>query len=548
VKKAVRFLKRVVVLAVVAGAAYYGWGYYQAQQAAVEEQSVGEVPTRPAAIRDITVSVSATGTLRPVRIVQVKSKAAGEILHMPAELGDVMQVGDLIAQVDTETLEQEMAQAQADLDSAQIRLKVADRDYKRMQDLQKQDLVSFRDLDNAEQSYTTAKGSLLRAEAEIKLRQERFDDATVRAPSAGTIIAKTVEEGTIIQSSTNSVQGGTTLVEMADLSILEVRTLVDEIDIGQVKAGLPVNITVEAYPSREFTGSVIKIEPQAVLSQQVTTFPVLTRIDNSDGLLLPGMNADVEVVIHRRPRVLTVPNEAVKSMGDAGQVASLLGLPFDRDDLAAAKPTGAGAVGGEAMAQEGRPGRPGGGRGRPGQGPAGEGDDAAEGGDAAATEDGDGEKELDDGDIDFSKLRGMSREERTEYMDGFTEDSKKRFRDSMSARFSGGGGRSGGGAPSGGAPSGGARSGGDSGGGGNTIGMDSFGIGRREEAVVFVMTADGMMAARQVTIGVQDWEYTEVIAGLQAGDEVVILPSTSLLMSQQAMRDRFSRFSRIPGT
>ena len=437
-KKAVQFLKRLVTLAVVAGAAYYGWGYYQAQQAAVEEQSLGEVPTRPAAIRDITVSVSATGTLRPVRIVQVKSKAAGEILEMPAELGDVMQVGDLIAQVDTETLEQEMAQAQADLDSAQIRLNVAERDYKRTQDLQKEDLVSFRDLDSAEQSYTTAKGALLRAEAEVKMRQERFDDATVRAPSAGTIIAKTVEEGTIIQSSTNSVQGGTTLVEMADLSTLEVRTLVDEIDIGQVRAGLPVNITVEAFPERAFTGQVIKIEPQAVLSQQVTTFPVLTRIDNSDGLLLPGMNADVEVIIHRRPGVLAVPNEAVKSMGDAGQVAGLLGLPFDRDNLAAASPTGAGAVGGEANAQEGRPGRPGGQRERAGQG-----ETSPEGADAGAgaeSEGGEGEEaELDDGDIDFNELRGMSAEERTEYMDGFTEDAKKRFRDSMSARFSGGG-------------------------------------------------------------------------------------------------------------
>lgn len=544
-KKAVELLKRLVTLAVLAGVAYYGWGYYLAQQAAEEDQSLGEVPTRPASIRDITVSVSATGTLRPVRIVQVKSKAAGEILNMPAELGDVMQVGDLIAQIDTETLEQEMAQARADLDSAQIRLNVADRDYQRMQDLQKQDLVSYRDLDNAEQSFTTARGSLLRAEAEVKLRQERFDDATVRAPSAGTIIAKTVEEGTIIQSSTNSVQGGTTLVEMADLSILEVRTLVDEIDIGQVRAGLLVNITVEAFPRRRFTGSVIKIEPQAVLSQQVTTFPVLTRIDNSDGLLLPGMNADVEVVIHQRPRILTVPNEAVKSMGDAGQVAQLLGLPFDRESLRAEARTGAGAVGGEAMAQERRRGQPGGGRGRPGQEAAGEGGAAAGRGDAAGSEAGDGEEELDDGDIDFNKLRGMSAEERTEYMDGFTEDARQRFRDSMRDRFSGGGG---GGGPGGGG--GAARSGGGDAdaGGGNTVGMDAFGIGRREEAIVFVMTADGAMVARQITIGVQDWEYTEVIAGLRAGDEVVILPSTSLLMSQQAMRDRFSRFTRIPGT
>lgn len=570
-KSAVKVLKRLVMLAVIAGAGYYGWGYYQAQQAAEEEQSLGEVPTREISVRDITVSVSATGTLQPVRIIQIKSKASGEILEMPVELGDTVAVGDLIAQVDTQTLEQELQQAQADLDSAQIRLSVAERDYERTKDLHAEDLVSFRDLDAAEQTYTTSKGSLMRSEADVRIRQERLDDATVRATSAGTVIAKTVEIGTIIQSSTSSVQGGTTLIEMADLSTLEVRTLVDEIDIGQVRPGLPVNITVEAFPDRQFVGQVIKIEPQAVLSQQVTTFPVLTRIDNSDGLLLPGMNADVEVIIHRRPQVLAVPNEAVKSMGDAGQVAGLLGLPFDRNNLAA--PTGAGAVGGEAMASPARPGGgrpagPGAGRGpragaAVGQDGEAASDDAADG-DAATGEDG---EELDDGDIDFTKLRGMDSDEREEYLAGFTEAARKRFTDSMRDRFSGGsgggrggaeaggGGTRGGGAAGGGGTRGGGAAGGDSFAGGGdaggdapAAGMDSFGIGRREDAIVFVMDAEGMMAARQITIGVQDWEYTEVIAGLQDGDSVVILPSTSLLMSQQAMRDRFSRFSRLPGT
>ena len=105
------------------------------------------------------MSVSATGTLRPVRIVQVKSKAAGEILRMPAELGDRIEAGALIAQIDTETLDQELAQAQADLESAQVRLDVSERQYNRAQALSEQDLVSMQDLDTSEQNYTTSKGS-----------------------------------------------------------------------------------------------------------------------------------------------------------------------------------------------------------------------------------------------------------------------------------------------------------------------------------------------------------------------------------------------------
>ncbi len=546
-KTVIKALKRVATLAVVAGLGYFGWMYWQERQAAEEEEGLGEVPTQAAEVRDITVSVSATGTLRPVRIVQVKSKAAGEILRMPAELGDRVETGALIAQIDTETLDQELAQAQADLESAQVRLDVAERQYDRAQTLSEQDLVSMQDLDTSEQNYTTAKGSLLRAQAEIKLREERLDDATVRAPNAGTIISKTVEEGVIIQSSINSVQGGTTLVEMADLSVLEVRTLVDVIDIGRVKPGLPVEMTVEAYPERKFLGEVIKIEPQAVVQNQVTTFPVLSRVGNREGLLLPGMNADVEVVIHRRERVIAVPNESVKTMDDAGTVAELLSIAFDEDQLRSggtmlASGGGDAAAGGvmasAAYADEARPGKPG--------------DDDS--GDA-------------DEDFDFDRMQSMSREERREYMDGLSDEQRAKMREQMASRFgnrSGGSGGSGGGFRPGGGGSGGPPTGGsggaDHGGGGfgggnaggdragNTVSMDAFGIGRAPQAAVVFVMADEQMEPRQVMMGVQDWEFTEIVSGLHPGDEVVLLPSTSLLMSQQALRDRFSRFSSIPGT
>ena len=570
-KTVIKLLKRGVTLAIVAGVGYFGWMYWQERQAAEEEEGLGEVPTQAAEIRDITVSVSATGTLRPVRIVQVKSKAAGEILRMPAELGDRVETGELIAQIDTETLDQELAQAQADLESAQVRLDVSERQYTRAQTLSEQDLVSMQDLDSAEQNYTTAKGSLMRAQAEIKLREERLDDATVRAPNAGTIISKTVEEGVIIQSSINSVQGGTTLVEMADLSVLEVRTLVDEIDIGRVKPGLPVEMTVEAYPERKFIGEVIKIEPQAVVQNQVTTFPVLSRVANAEGLLLPGMNADVEVVIHRRNQVVAIANESVKTMSDAGTVAGLLNIPFDEGQLASGGTmlasreggsAGGGMMSGVAYADEAGEGerRGGGGSGQQGSGA----DQADADGDDSADDSSDDDAE----DFDFSKMQSMDREERRKYTEGLSDKQRTQMRAQMASRFGNRGGNSGAGQP-GGRPSGGDSGGGDSGsrpggggsggggfGGGdagddragNTVSMDAFGIGRAPQpAVVFVMVND-RMAARQVMMGVQDWEFTEIVSGLQPGDEVVLLPSTSLLMSQQALRDRFSRFSSIPGT
>jgi HlyD family secretion protein len=255
-----------------------------------QQGTSGEIPTAVAATRDIVVSVSATGLLQPVRIVEVKSKAAGEIIDMPVEIGDTVQRNALIAQVDTETLTQELQQAEADLASAETELSVAEKQYGRARQLFERQLISSSDLEASERSFASARAQRLRAQADVNLRQERLDDATVRAPIAGTVIAKQVEEGQIIQSSVNNVSGGTTLVQMADLSELEIRTLVDEIDIGQVRPGMPVESTVEAFPDRQFRGTVIKIEPQAVLQNQVTTFPVLSRIDNREGLLLPGMN------------------------------------------------------------------------------------------------------------------------------------------------------------------------------------------------------------------------------------------------------------------
>jgi HlyD family secretion protein len=125
---------------------------------------------------------------------------------------------------------------------------------------------------------------------------------------------------------------------MADLSLMQVRALVDETDIGQIQPGQTANVTVEAYPGRRFTGRVQKIEPQAVVDQNVTMFPVMIDLANPEGLLKSGMNADVSVQVARHPDVVAVPNGAVSSMRDAASTASALGI--DPSALRAQRPSG----------------------------------------------------------------------------------------------------------------------------------------------------------------------------------------------------------------
>ena len=496
-------LKLVIFVGLVSGG-YYAYHRYAAE---IEEEELGELPTVVAEIRDITVSVSATGILQPVKVVEIKSKASGEILEMPVEMGDYLEAGDLIAQIDTRILDQELKQVEADYASAEIRRQISQRQFGRAESLHAQDLISENDLETSKQNFANAESAFIRAEASLELARERLEDTTVTAPISGTIIAKTVEQGQIIASSTNNVSGGTVLIQMADLSELEIRTLVDEIDIGRVKAGLLVDSTVEAFADLRFEGEVMKIEPQAVVQQSVTTFPVLSRIDNRSGLLRLGMNADVSIIIHQRNNVLTIANEAVRSLEDAREVIVLLGLDAlvaapqpdalasmemsvesastagqRRDDLVAGNRDngrGGNRSGAGGAADSGRTDNGNGANGTAGNGRA---DNGTAGNGANGT-----------------------------VANGHTADgdaARPRPRD-------------------------------------DTRGTDGS---RREPAVVFVLDVDGRFYGREIITGVRNWETTEVLGGLEEGEELVLLPSTSLLRSQQNMRDRFARRNSVVPT
>src|SRR5574341_2581520 len=130
----------------------------------------------------------------------------------------------------------------------------------------------------------------------------------------------------VIQSATSNVGGGTTLLQMANLDTVQVRGLVDETDIGKIQPGMSVTITVDAFPNRPFDGTVLKIEPQATVQQNVTMFPVLVRIPNPNHLLKPGMNTEVEVHVGERQNVLAIPNAALRTQRDVSSAAQVLGL------------------------------------------------------------------------------------------------------------------------------------------------------------------------------------------------------------------------------
>jgi HlyD family secretion protein len=280
----------------------------------------------PVERRDIVVSAQASGTVQPDTTVEVKSKASGEILQLNAETGEVVKRGALLVRIDPRNARNTLAQAKADLDVAKAKLANATSQKSRAEELFKTQSITQQEHEQALLDYADARSAVVRAQVAVDNAGIQLEDTEVRAPITGTVLQKDVERGQVIASAVSNVSGGTTLMKMADLNQVQVRTLVDETDIAKVQPGQRATVTVDAFPTRPFSGTVLKIEPQAQTEQNVTMFPVLVRIDNREGLLRPGMNSEVEIHVGRRDSVLAVPTAALRTLRDVGSAAQVLGL------------------------------------------------------------------------------------------------------------------------------------------------------------------------------------------------------------------------------
>jgi len=276
--------------------------------------------------RTLVVSASASGAIEPVLTLDVKSKASGEIIGMNVQTGDDVKADQLLASIDPRIPRNSLAQADANLEVARAQLANANAQLARSDTLLKAQAITQTEYDTAKLAYANANAAVVRARSDLENARDRMSDTRLRAPVAGTIIAKNVELGTVISSPTTDVGGGTVLFKMANLDTVQIRALVDETDIGKVQAGLQTTITVDAYPNRPFDGVVLKVEPQATVQQNVTMFNVLIRIPNPSHLLKPGMNTEVEIHVGRRENTLAIPNAALRTQRDVASAAQVLGL------------------------------------------------------------------------------------------------------------------------------------------------------------------------------------------------------------------------------
>lgn len=280
----------------------------------------------PVERRDIVVTASAAGAIQPLLTVDVKSQASGAIIGMRVQTGDDVRPGQLLASIDPRLPRSALDQARANLAVAKAQYQTATTQLARQDTLFTAQAITQTELETAKVSYAQAQAGLINAQSNLQDAQIAYDQTRVTAPLAGTVIAKNVELGTVISSPARDVGGGTVLFRMANLDTVQVQGLVDETDIGKIQPGLPVTITVDAYPNRPFEGTVLKIEPQAQVTQNVTQFPVLVNIQNPGHLLKPGMNTEVEIHVGQRQGVIAIPNAALRTQTDVASAAQVLGL------------------------------------------------------------------------------------------------------------------------------------------------------------------------------------------------------------------------------
>lgn len=282
--------------------------------------------------KQLELSIEASGIIEAISSVEIKSKASGEVLFLGAEVGDLVQKGSILGQIDQRTPKNILDQAKSDLEASKVRLENAKSQFERGKELHANASISDKDFEAIEESYAQAKSTLVRSEVTFENAKIALDDTIVRSPVEGTVISRPVEVGQVISSPTSAVGGGTILMTMADLSKVRVRALVDEIDVGKVSIGQVVSIKVAAYRDKEFFGVVSKIEPQARIEQNVTTFPVLIDIENDENLLLLGMNTDVVIEVLNKEVSLSTPTMSLRTRKDIYSAAGILNIPKDKVD------------------------------------------------------------------------------------------------------------------------------------------------------------------------------------------------------------------------
>jgi HlyD family secretion protein len=310
------------------------WAKWHSRSAA---QPVVHYRTELAQTGNLTVTVTATGQLKPTRVVDVGSQVSGIMDEVLVDYNQPVKHGQVMARINTDKLQAQVLQDEAQLkssrakvDDAKVTVWEKQAEYNRNLDARqrsKSNIISQHDIDTAKAAYdravvavSTAEASVTQAEANLKIDQTNLGFAVITSPVDGVVLSRSVEPGQTIAASFQVA----TLFELAqDLKKMILQVNIDEADVGQVKEGQPVTFTVDAYPGRQFPGTITMLHYNATTTNNVVTYLAEISVNNDQLLLRSGMTATATITVLSAKNVLLVPNHALRFLPtDSADVSS----------------------------------------------------------------------------------------------------------------------------------------------------------------------------------------------------------------------------------
>ena len=294
--------KKVIITAGVAAIALGVWFFASRGSAIKLKESDFEMATVEKG--NVSYVVTASGKIQPINKVSVGTQVSGIIEQVLADYNDEVKEGQVLAKLDMSVLKETLNDAQARLDLAVAKKKIADLNYERLNKLYKDKLIAKATLEDAEIELETAKANVLSSQADYNKAERNFGYATITSPVSGTVISKEVEQGQTVAASLSTP----TLFTIAeDLTKMQIEASIAEADIGVIKSGMPVTFTVDAYPNDDFQGTVQQIRLSPSVESNVVMYTVVIEVDNSSRKLLPGMTASVTIKIQEAWDVPILP-------------------------------------------------------------------------------------------------------------------------------------------------------------------------------------------------------------------------------------------------
>ena len=288
---------------------------------------------RIVAVKRSTVQtrVAETGTMEPSHTIEIKSQVSGEVRRIQVAEGDLVGKGHALIVIQQEPSQaRQVAQVRASLEEERVNEQHNKRALTRMQNLIEEGFVAPKEMEAADQEYRRAvvrrelaerqlllalggNRELYRRYLERDLKSDHLEEFVIQSPSAGTILELKVHTGELITSGTGTFGGGTVLMTLADLTKMVVKAKVNEVNIGRVAVGQPVEVKLDALPGRVFRGTVTAIAPQGEKVNNIVYYQVKMEIDNKDSALRPLMTANVDILTNVLTDVIAIPLEALRT-------------------------------------------------------------------------------------------------------------------------------------------------------------------------------------------------------------------------------------------